>query len=221
LPLPAVDASLVELARAYDELHVDGVSMLTNYAGRYLADARFAPLLEELSQRDAIVALHPTSPPAWEAVSFGGSRGTLEFMFETARAVFNLIMSGALDRYPGIRLIVPHAGGVIPLLADRVDRSRLFGETSQVDVFATLGRQLYDLAGGPLPRQLPALLNLVGPSRLVYGSDYPFHPESFVRSATSDLRSTDLLSPPELRAAFSSTCLDLFPRLRGHGGRSA
>jgi predicted TIM-barrel fold metal-dependent hydrolase len=214
LPLPAVDASLAELTRAYDDLHADGVSLLTNYAGHYLGDARFDPVLEELARRRAVVAVHPTSPACWEAVSFGRSRGMVEFMFDTARAVFNLLLSGALDRYPGVRFVVPHAGGVIPLLADRADRSRLFGESSQVDVFATLGRQFYDMAGGPLPRQLPALLNLVAPSQLVYGSDYPFSMASFVRCATADLANTQLLSASELRSLFRLTCLDLFPRLR-------
>jgi predicted TIM-barrel fold metal-dependent hydrolase len=218
LPLPDLDAALDELARAYDDLHADGVSLLSNYAGVYPADERFAPLFGELSRREAVVALHPTSPPAWEAVSSGRSRGTLEFMFDAARAAFGLVMSGTLDRHPGIRLIVPHAGGVVPLLADRVDRSRLFGETSQVDVFAVLGRLFYDLAGGPLPRGLPALLSLAGPGQLLYGSDYPFHPESFVHSATAALRSTDLLGAAELDAAFSSNALNLFPRLRA--GRS-
>jgi predicted TIM-barrel fold metal-dependent hydrolase len=213
LPLPAVDAALAELTRAYDDLHADGISLLTNYVGQYLGDAQFDPVLEELARRQAVVAVHPTSPSCWEMVSFGRSRGTIEFMFDTARAVFNLVLSGALDRYPGVRFVVPHAGGVIPLLADRVDRSRLFGESSRVDVLAALRRQFYDMAGGPLPRQLPALLNMVAPSQLVYGSDYPFSMASFVLSATADLANTQLLSASQLRALFRLNCLDLFPRL--------
>jgi 6-methylsalicylate decarboxylase len=213
LPLPDVDAAMTELARAYDDLQVDGVSLLTNYAGLYLGDRRLDPLFEELSRREAIVALHPTSPAGWEAVSFGRSRGTVEFMFDTARAVFNMVLSETLDRYPQITLIVPHAGGVIPLLADRADRSRLFGEASQVDVFATLSRQLYDLAGGPMPRQLQALLSVAAPSQLVYGSDYPFSMPSLVRAGIAELLDTQLLSAPEQRGAFRLNCLERFPRL--------
>jgi predicted TIM-barrel fold metal-dependent hydrolase len=214
LPLPDVDAALSEVARAYDELQVDGVSMLTNYAGLYLGDGRLDPLLDELSRRSAVVAIHPTSPAGWEVVSFGRSRGTVEFMFDTARAVFNLVLSEALERYPGITLIVPHVGGVIPLLADRADRSRLFGEASQVDVFATLGRQFYDLAGGPQPRHLQALLSLVSPSQLVYGSDYPFSMASLVSSGIEDLVGSGVLSESELSGAFRRASLGLFPRLR-------
>ncbi len=219
LPLPSIDAALTELQRADDELHADGVSLLTNYDGTYLGDQRLDPIFDELSRRRAVVAIHPTSPACWEAVSFGRSRASIEFMFDTARAVFNLVLSGTLDRCAGIQLVIPHGGGVIPLLADRVDRTRLFagGSAADVDLFATLRRPLYDTAGGLLPRQLPALLRLVPPDRLVYGSDYPFTSVPSVRSATADLARTDLLSEEELNALLRHTSSGLFPRL-GLGG---
>jgi len=115
--------------------------------------------------------------------------------------------------------VIPHGGGVIPLLADRVDRTRLFagGSAADVDLFATLRRPLYDTAGGLLPRQLPALLRLVPPDRLVYGSDYPFTSVPSVRSATADLARTDLLSEEELNALLRHTSSGLLPRL-GLGG---
>jgi predicted TIM-barrel fold metal-dependent hydrolase len=214
LPLPDVDASLGELERALDELGADGVSLLTNYAGRYLGSTEFEPLLAELSRREVVVALHPTSPPGWEAVAFGRTRGMIEFMFDTARTVVDLILSGGLERHHGLKLIVPHTGGVIPLLADRVDRSRLFGESSRVDVLAALRGLHYDLSGEALPRGLPALLALVDPDRLVYGSDYPFHREDLARTAAENLSGTDLLSEDEARSAFRDTALGLLPRLR-------
>jgi 6-methylsalicylate decarboxylase len=214
LPLPDVDAALEELRRACDELDADGVSLLSNYDGVYLGDPRLEPLFEELSRRALVAVIHPTSPAGWEAVSFGRSRGTVEFMFDAARAVFNMLLSGTLERHAGVTLVIPHAGGVIPLLAERVDRSRMFGEASRVDVFATLRRQFYDLAGSPLPRQLPALLSLVEPSQLVYGSDYPFSPEPLVREDLARLKRSELLSPAELDAALATNALELFPRLR-------
>jgi 6-methylsalicylate decarboxylase len=138
----------------------------------------------------------------------------VEFMFDTARTVFDLILSGALARHDGLRLIVPHTGGVIPLLADRVDRSRRFGESSNTDVFGTLAGLHYDLSGEALPRQLPALLSLVSPERLLYGSDHPFHPEQLAREAAAALAATELLSEHESRAAFHDTAVGLFPRLQ-------
>jgi predicted TIM-barrel fold metal-dependent hydrolase len=213
LPLPDVDAALAELERAFDELGADGVSLLTNYAGHYLGSDAFEPLFAELGRREAVVALHPTSPAGWEAVAFGRTRGMIEFMFDTARTVIDLVLSGHLDRHPGVKLVVPHAGGVIPLLADRVDRSRLFGEASGVDVLGTLRSLHYDLSGDTLPRQLPALLSLVEPDRVVYGSDYPFHPAPLAQAAADRLAATDLLSAEDVRRVFRETALALVPRL--------
>jgi hypothetical protein len=48
----------------------------------------------------------------------------IEFLFDTARSVVDLILSGAAERYSNIRFIIPHAGGVLPLLVDRVELFR-------------------------------------------------------------------------------------------------
>lgn len=213
LPLPNVDASLAEATRAMDELGADGISVLTNYAGQYLGDERFDPVFDELSRRNAIVTIHPTSPACWEAVSFGRSRATVEFMIDTARAVANLALSGTIDRCPGIRFVVPHGGGALTVLADRIARTANRVDDTGIDVIAGLRRQYYDTAGGPIPRQLPALLNLVDVSQVVYGSDFPFSNAAGVTASTEQLAECDLLSKEELGAVFRGNCLELFPRL--------
>jgi predicted TIM-barrel fold metal-dependent hydrolase len=221
LPLPDVPAGLRELERALDELGADGISLMTNYQGVYLGSEAFATVFDELSRRQAVVALHPTSPRGWQATSLGRSRGMLDFMFETARAVFDLILSGTLDRCPGVRVIVPHTGGVITVIADRVDRSRLFGEPSQVDVFAALDGLLYDLSGEPLPRVLPALLRLVATPQLVYGSDFPFHPQHLAQAMALELATSGVLDDAARRAAAYERAYDLFPRLGDQRRRQA
>jgi predicted TIM-barrel fold metal-dependent hydrolase len=116
LPLPHVDEALDELTRAVDELHADGVVLETNFAGRYLSDPRFIPLLEELDRRSIVVLLHPVSPPNYQAVAFGRPTPLVEFAFETTRAVIDLAVCGALDRYSRIQWIITHAGGRCPYL---------------------------------------------------------------------------------------------------------
>ena len=93
----------------------------------------------------------------------------VEFLFDTTRAVVNLALNGVLERYPAIRWVVPHAGAALPVLADRVSRlAPLISPPPDggdaPDVLGSLGRLHYDLAGMPLPRALPALLNLVPPA---------------------------------------------------------
>ncbi|MER6188106.1 amidohydrolase family protein [Streptomyces sp. NPDC001652] len=100
----------------------------------------------------------------------------IEFLFDTTRAVINMLFAGTLKRHPRLRVIVPHCGATLPVVADRVDSFLLlFGSdrNSPPNVIAQLRRMYYDTAGfSPLTRQVPALLNLVDPERLLYGSDY-------------------------------------------------
>jgi predicted TIM-barrel fold metal-dependent hydrolase len=213
LPLPDVEAALAEVARADDVLGVDGFLLMTNYDGRYLGDPCFDALMAELDRREAVVALHPTSPPGWEDVALGRPRPLLEFPLDTTRAVFNLVLTGTLQRHPRIRFVVPHAGAAVPALADRV--AGLGGVLSEapIDVEGALGTLWFDLAGGPYPRSLPPLLALAGHERLLYGSDVPFSPPQLVRAAAADLAGTSALEDGQRRAVLRENARRLFPRL--------
>ena len=117
---PDTEGSLKEIEYGLDTLKADGVGLLTNYDGKELGDPLFAPVLQELNRRHAIVFIHPTSPPCWEHIALGFPRPMIEFPFDSTRAVTNLAMSGTLERCPNLRIIVPHAGGTLPFLARRI-----------------------------------------------------------------------------------------------------
>jgi predicted TIM-barrel fold metal-dependent hydrolase len=186
LPLPDVDASIAEIAHCCDRLEVDGFVLLTNVAGTYVSDPAFAPIFRELDRRQARVLLHPTSPPCWEHTSLGRPRPMLEFLFDTTRAVADLVLNGTVAGHPDLRLIIPHAGATLPLVADRIGGfARLLAP--EVDVLGDLGRLHFDLAGYAVPRQLDALLTLASPEHLHYGSDFPFTPEPVVVAAAETL----------------------------------
>jgi predicted TIM-barrel fold metal-dependent hydrolase len=174
LPLPDIDGSLAEISHGFEELGAAGVILSTNAAGHYLGDARLGPILAELDRRNAVVLLHPTSCVGHEQLSSGRPRPMIEFLFDTARTVVDLILSGAAERYPHLRIIVPHAGGVLPLLAERVELFRsINGEPAdRKTVSEILRRFSYDLAGTPTTQQIDALMTIAGPDRLLYGSDY-------------------------------------------------
>jgi predicted TIM-barrel fold metal-dependent hydrolase len=191
LPLPDVDASLAEIDRACDELDADGFVLLTNIAGCYVSDAAFSPVIAELGRRGRPVLLHPTSPACWEHTSLGRPRPMVEFLFDTTRTVLDLVLNGTIAAHPGLRLIVPHAGAVLPLLADRVTAFAALLEPD-VDVLGELARLHYDLAGHALPRGLGALRTIADPEHLHYGSDWPFTPESVVAAAAARLDVEDL-----------------------------
>ena len=211
LPLPDVDAALAEIAHCCEHLDVAGFALLTNIGGTYLGHDSFEPVFRELDRRQARVFIHPTSPPCWEHTSFGRPRPMLEFLFDTTRAVVDLVLNGTVATHPGIEFVIPHGGATLPVIADRVNVfSMLLGVDPAVDVLRDLGRLHYDLAGFPLPRQLDALLALTTIDHLHYGSDYPFTPE-FAAAAAGE-RLAEVGEPPgSLIEALGANTRRLFP----------
>lgn len=199
LPTPCVDASVAEVARAYDELGAVGVKLPSNSGGVYLGDARLDPLMAELERRRAVAIIHPTRPPVVPGQVFtAGPVPLFEFVADTTRAVLNLVTTGTLDRYPHVRWVVPHCGSFLPEVAHRMAGiSQVLvprGMMAEVDVLGSLGRLYYDLAGDALPVMLPALLRITEPSHLLYGSDYPYTP-----SGLALRKQRALLAAPELQ----------------------
>jgi 6-methylsalicylate decarboxylase len=213
LPLPDVDAAIAEIAHCVDTLDVDGFVLLTNVDGTYLGATTWDPVFQELDRRGARVLIHPTSPVCWEHTSLGRPRPMLEFLFDTTRAVVNLVLNGVVARHTNLRLIIPHAGATLPVIADRVAAFSLMLDVDpSVDVLRDLGNLHFDLAGTPITRQLNALLALTTLEHLHYGSDFPFTPDFVVEMAGKRLDGAG--DPPgSLTDVLRANTERLFPRL--------
>ncbi|MGW6463632.1 amidohydrolase family protein [Streptomyces rubiginosohelvolus] len=212
LPLPDLDAAVSEARFALDELKADGITLETNYHGTYISDERFDPLMAELHERRAVVLLHPTSPACYEETSFGRPRPMIEFLFDTTRTITELVLRGVMDKYPGIRFIVPHAGAALPVLADRIAAFALQDQV-RVDVMGAFRRLHYDVAGFSATRAVPALLKITDSRRLLYGSDYPFTGAPIVTAQALALAASGELTRRQKEQMFSLNARQLFPRL--------
>ena len=199
LPLPNIENSIKEINYAYDELHAVGIKLPTSVDGVYLGDKKFESIFEELNKRKAIVVLHPVQtlnlpdsaikeyPPAMAL-----------YLNETTIAVLNLIYSGALEKYPDIKFIIPHGGSLLPSLSDRLEGFQKLAESKSKDKISDvkiyLNKFYYDLAGFAVPNQLYGLLNMTDSSHLLYGSDYPYAYPEFITKQKEKLDKTKLLN---------------------------
>ncbi len=176
LPLPDPQGSLAEMEYALDTLHADGFALLSSYGDKWLGDATYAPVFEELNRRKAVVFVHPSAPNCCANLQARVPASTIEFYFDTTRTIESLLMSGTFSRYPNLRFIFSHGGGAMPILANRM--ARLFPKDLAAQaphgVLYELKRQYYDTASASNPTSLTAILSIVPSSQIVFGSDFPF-----------------------------------------------
>jgi predicted TIM-barrel fold metal-dependent hydrolase len=214
LPLPQVDAALTEIAYAFDTLAADGVCLLSNYRGRYVGAPEFSPILEELDRRAAVVFLHPDAPETMPDL-VGLSPSTLEFPFDTTRAVASLLVSGALRRYARIRFVLGHAGGAMPFLFRRVAtlarNNKALAEQFPDGIAPDLRGLFADTTLATSDSQLNALTDMIPAANMLFGSDYPFGPPAQMGEAAGAV-AKPWEGGTQLAQVLRENALRLFPR---------
>jgi predicted TIM-barrel fold metal-dependent hydrolase len=218
IPLPDVDASLRELEYALDVLKLDGINLVTHVAHRYMGHPEEAEFYAELDRRRAVVFVHPVRPNLDGLAPLSYSTGLTELVFDTTRAIANMLFTGTLERFPNIRFIMPHAGGVTPFLLFRLsgqDSNPRMKDKIPHGVATYLRRFYYDIAQSAAPLSLRALSEVAEPDHIVFGSDYPFAltREKVVYDTIAGVRGYDGYDADQLRKVERDNALALSPRL--------
>lgn len=207
--LPDVDGAIAEAAHALDALGADGVVLLANVRGIYLGDPSFDPLMEELDRRKAVVFVHPSELPAPPVP--GIPPFVADFLLDTTRAGIHMCRQGWMARYPNVRIILSHGGGFIPYAAERMARM-CSADGNAANGIELLRRFYFDTALSSSPYALPSLLAFADPSRITFGSDWPYAPKARSLHFAQQLDAFDLCA--QTRGAIDrGNAQKLFPRL--------
>ena len=213
IPLPDVDASLEEIAYAYDTLNADGVGLFTSYNDVWLGNPTFRPVMEELNRRKAVVAVHPTAADCCRNLQYapGVHPSRFEYGTDTTRAITGIAFSGDAVRFPDIRFIWSHAGGSVPFLAGRIESAAARATEALPDGFTSeLRKFYYDTAGAANRGSLVSLLELVATTQIVFGTDFP--PGDTSAAVARALDETGLFNEDDLRAINRDNVVKLLPR---------
>jgi predicted TIM-barrel fold metal-dependent hydrolase len=213
LPLPDTEGCLHEIEYALDELHADGFALTTNYVDKYPGDDAFAAVFDELNRRKAVVYFHPTAASFAFNVIPNIPPPTIEFPFDTTRAITSLLFGGTFHRCPNIRWIFSHGGGALPMLASRLaglakNRPELNARVPN-GVMHELSKLYVDVVGVTTPGALRAVLDIVPMSHLLFGSDFPFWDPDITIKGLAGLK----LSAADLQAIERDNALKLLPNL--------
>jgi 6-methylsalicylate decarboxylase len=214
IPLPDTDGSLREIEYALDVLKADGIGLFTSYGDKYLGDAAFVPVFEELNRRKAVVYTHPTTPICCTSLIKGLSPGAIEFATDTTRTIASLLFGtgGTAFRCPDIRFIWSHSGGTLPFLIGRLVREQVVKKDPRMPdgPVPIVQKYFYEIAQGNLPGQFAALLDLVPVSQLMFGSDFPFREGA---EAAKGLAAYGAFSDAERASINFGTAVKLMPGL--------
>ncbi|MGH9468463.1 MAG: amidohydrolase family protein [Terriglobales bacterium] len=175
LPLNDAAASVRELERATGELGLPGAMLFSNVNGVALADERYWPLYELANERGLVLHIHPTSPVGVEAMQEYWLMPLVGFLADTSLAAAKLAFSGVTARFPRIRWVLSHLGGMIPYIAERLDRGwRAFPACREhcPEAPSHYLRQFYFDTVNFDPQALLLAVHFAGPERVLAGSDY-------------------------------------------------
>jgi predicted TIM-barrel fold metal-dependent hydrolase len=205
LPFHDVDATLAEAERAIGTLGARGIQIYTNVNGRPLDDPEFEPLFAAMEKCDLPIWLHPARTATMtDYAAEKQSRFEMWWCFgwpyETSVAMSRLVLSGLFDRYPKLKIITHHLGGMIPYFDKRIqDGMAVLGSRTQAEdysgVLASLKRPLIeyfhmfyaDTALFGASHGLACGLDFFGPDHVVFATDAPLGPVASTRDAVAAL----------------------------------
>jgi 5-carboxyvanillate decarboxylase len=206
------EGAAAEIERATKVLGLSGVLIASHTGGKYLDEAENEPILAALEEVDATLYLHPRMPSPQMLGPFkpyGLEQALWGFQAEAATHALRLIMSGALDRHPDLKIVLGHLGEGIPFWLWRLDNlhDKMFAWGRE-----QLGMIKLDLkpseyffrnfsittSGMFDPEALKYCLQKVGPERILFAIDYPYESSEvatgFLRDATLTTAERALIS---------------------------
>lgn len=213
--LDDVDAAIEETERAFDQLGAVGVQIYSHVQGHPMDQERFYPFYEMVAARgDKMIQVHPNRNSSWadyptEERSKYEMWWTLGWEYDLSAFMARMVFSGVFERLPDIKIVIHHAGAMIPHFAGRVGPGwDQLGSRTPAD-------QREDIEGWPLTRRpidyfkmfyvdtacfgagdaLRTSIRFFGADRVLFASDSPYDPEKgpgYIRASIQNLEDMDL-----------------------------
>lgn len=213
--LDDVDNAIAEAERAFDQLGAVGVQIYSHVHGGPMDQERFFPFYEMVAARgDKMIQVHPNRNSSWadyptEERSKFELWWTLGWEYDLSAFMARMVFSGVFERLPDIKILIHHAGAMIPHFAGRVGPGwDQLGSRTPAD-------QQEDIEGYPLTKRpidyfkmfycdtacfgagdaLRTSIRFFGADRVLFASDSPYDPEKgpgYIRSTIANLDELDL-----------------------------
>ncbi|GAB4245123.1 MAG: amidohydrolase family protein [Thermoleophilia bacterium] len=210
-------AAAKELERAVKELGFLGWKTHSNFGDSYIDHKRYWPILEMAEELDAPIYLHPAAPaiPVFRTYGLALAGAAFGFGVETALAMMRLVLSGAFDAFPKLKIILGHYGEGLPFLMQRIDHPFVRPHAREdVKAVPDLERRPSDYlrdnmvvttSGNYLPAAFQCTKDALGMDKIMLGTDYPYEEMTEAMDFLNGLN----LSAEEREQLFSRNVLGL------------
>ncbi len=214
-PMNNPDALIEECRRAIEDLGAAGMQIFTNIGGKPVDLPEYAPFFDYMAKAGKPVWLHPARAQNFsdyesESRSEYEIWWTLGWPYESSAAMARMVFSGLFDKFPGLKVITHHAGGMIPYFEGRVGPGwdQMGKRTSDRDLTGVLKalkrphldyfKEFYaDTASFGSRKAIEHAIEFFGEDRVVFASDAPFDPEGGPMYIRETLRVLDALDVSE------------------------
>jgi len=177
VPMQDVRAAVEELERCVRDHDFRGVEINTNVVGMDLDDRRFRPFFAKAEELDVPVMLHPNGFTGGERLRKYYLTNVIGNPLDTTVALTRIIHGGVLEEHPELKVVAVHGGGYLPFYSSRMDHAydeRPEGRHHISRAPSTYLKQVYvDCLVFDAPH-LEFLVQQMGASQVVVGTDYPF-----------------------------------------------
>ncbi|MBI2855175.1 MAG: amidohydrolase [Chloroflexi bacterium] len=175
-----------EMERAIKTLGLKAVTLPSNIRGRPLDLPVFEPFWARAAELGVPVYIHPAGPAGQKDRSYEAQYDLIHnfgWPFETTLALSRLVFSGVMERYPSLRIVSHHLGGMIPFFWGRTnetynpdDQQRIIGCVLARPLFDYFSRFYYDTAVGGSAPAIRCAYEVFGASHLIFATDAPNGP---------------------------------------------
>jgi len=209
VPLQDPARATQELSRLRD-YGLLGIEVSTNIAGKNLGDPVFRPFLKEVERLGLAIFSHAQFPTYRDRLPGTMTENSVAFPIENALALASVIIQGVFEDCPDLRICFSHGGGVFPFMLPRIEnqwqgagpfRQALPKSPAEYARMAYYDDVLFD------NRALRYLVDVMGTSQVVVGSDFPFGGTWRSRVHADDEFDALELTPAEREAIGSANAL--------------
>lgn len=185
-----------EMERSITHLKFNGFIVNSHTNSEYLDQPRYWPILEAAEALDAPLYIHPRAPSDGMAAPFRDYRlegAAWGYGVETGTHAVRLMLSGVLDRFPRLKIVLGHMGEALPFWMWRLDfmaapGARAAGRTNQLKPSEYFQRNFtITTSGVEDPLALRYCIDKIGADSIMWAIDYPYQPTapavSFIESA--------------------------------------